>query len=93
MRARLARTVWVTPPGKAQRVRLPAGSTPPEWAWPLITNRAAWSVPPEAETVAERPPLHGKGSSRDAWAAYAGSIGVQVPDGASRADIIAAVEE
>lgn len=100
MRARLARTVWVTPPGKAQRVRLPAGSTPPGWAWPLITNPAAWSIPPQApaSSLAEGdapgpPPMHGKGSSKTAWASYAESCGVHVAPESTRADIIAALDQ
>lgn len=53
MTPRLAKTVWVTLPGKSQRVRLPAGSSPPEWTWPLITNPAAWSIPPEKVDTAD----------------------------------------
>lgn len=99
MRPRLARTVWVSLPGEARRVRLPAGSNPPEWSWPLITNSAAWAVAPSIEEqppVDEEwvpPPMHGKGSSRDAWASYATDRGVTVTDGASRADIIAALDD
>lgn len=90
MEPRLARTVWVTPPGGVRRVRLPAGSNPPEWAWPLITNPAAWAVAPVADVtdVDGPPPLHGKGSGRDAWASYAESHGVHVAPEATRADII-----
>lgn len=33
------------------------------------------------------PPTSGRGSGREAWAAYAASIGVDVPDGASRTAI------
>lgn len=38
------------------------------------------------------PPRKGKGSSREAWAAYAGTVDVTVEDDWSREDIIAAVD-
>lgn len=99
MSPRLARTVWVTLPGETRRVRLPAGSNPPDWAWELITNPAAWAVKPgpKPEVSAEGPdgppPMHGKGSSRSAWAAYAESHGVHVAPSSSRADIIAVLDQ
>lgn len=106
MAPRLARTVWVAPPGKSQRMRLSAGSTPPEWAIPLITNRAAWAIPPvPQETVTEEPvddsdaqesgvpPRHGPGSGREAWAEYAESHSVEFDEDAPRADIIAAIDD
>ena len=101
MSPRLARTVWVTLPGETRRVRLPAGSNPPEWAWPLITNSAAWAVKPDSEAPVEvsaegpngPPPMHGKGSSRDAWAAYAEAHGVHVAPSSSRSDIVAVLDQ
>lgn len=52
---------------------------------------------PAAEAVQEKqdpepPPRAGKGSGHDAWAAYAAAKGVEVPEGAGRDEIIAAVE-
>lgn len=41
---------------------------------------------------AERPPKVGKGSGRDAWVAYAETVGVDVAEDDSKHDIIAAVE-
>lgn len=38
------------------------------------------------------PPKGGPGSGRDAWASYANDVDVDVPSGASRDDIIAALE-
>lgn len=38
------------------------------------------------------PPRSGKGSGRDEWAAYAAAHGVDVEDGQSRDDIVAALE-
>lgn len=49
----------------------------------------------DAETThasTEAPPRAGRGSSRDAWVEYAATLGVTVPEGASRDDIIAAVD-
>lgn len=40
----------------------------------------------------EIPPQSGRGSSRDSWAAYAGSLGVDVDAESSRDDIIAAID-
>lgn len=67
-----------------------------------ITNPNAWSdggqtdepVTPEP-TVADpnqEPPRSGKGSGLEAWKAHAVARGFEVPDGASRDDIIAAVD-
>jgi hypothetical protein len=57
--------------------------------------------PPEADgtegnaapEVGDAPPRSGAGATRDAWAAYAGHIGVSVPSGASRDEIIALVDK
>lgn len=38
------------------------------------------------------PPLHGKGSSTDSWAAYASVKGVHVSDGAGRGEILEALQ-
>lgn len=54
--------------------------------------------PPAAAVVRLRepdvpePPRHGKGSSRDEWAAYAEQLGVTYPADAGQRAIIAAVE-
>lgn len=39
------------------------------------------------------PPRAGAGSGRDAWVSYAESVGVTVPDGASRDEIVQAVQD
>ena len=67
----------------------------------LITNPKAWAdgkVPSakaadsEArEVTGGEPPRAGKGSSRDAWVAFAASRSVHVEDEDSRDDIIAAL--
>ncbi len=55
----------------------PAAPTPPE---------------PAARVVVEAPPRSGKGANRDAWAAYAETLGVAFTDDMGRDEIIAAVE-
>lgn len=46
-----------------------------------------------SEPAAEGPPpMVGRGSGRDAWASYAKSIGIDVPEGMKKADIVAAVK-
>lgn len=50
---------------------------------PVHVDRAGQLVDP--------PPKAGPGSSRDAWATYAAQLGVDVDDGDTRDDIIAAV--
>lgn len=72
----------------------------PEWAAALIVNPKAWADEPAP--VAEptgpatggtaEPPKSGRGSSREAWAVYAQARGLEVPDDASREEIVAAVE-
>lgn len=37
------------------------------------------------------PPRHGKGSGKDAWAAYAAGLGCEVPEGATRDQVIEAL--
>jgi hypothetical protein len=48
---------------------------------------------PEGESESGAPPLGGPGSGRDAWVAYAESLGVEVTEDMTRDDIVAAVEE
>jgi hypothetical protein len=48
--------------------------------------------PAADEPAAGPPPKVGRGSSRDAWAAYAASQGVDVDEDMTRAEIIEAVE-
>jgi hypothetical protein len=57
----------------------------------------AASVPAVAEadpepTELEKPPTNGKGSSAEAWRAYAESLGIEVGPDASKAAIIEGVE-
>jgi hypothetical protein len=47
----------------------------------------------EAPPLLQEPPRSGKGASEAAWRQYAQSYGVQVPEGADRADIIAACKD
>lgn len=73
----------------------------PAWAEEAITNPKVWAEAPAGDpraaepkgSLADEPPRSGKGSGRDAWAAYAAARGVDVPDGAGREDIISALAE
>lgn len=56
-----------------------------------VQERVATRVEPQAEMA--EPPRAGKGSGRDAWAAYASHRGVDVADDASRDDIVNALAE
>lgn len=73
------------------------GDDVPDWAAKAITNPNAWEEAPvgipAARTAGGEPPRAGKGSGRDAWAAYAAEHGVDVPEDASRDDIIAELEQ
>lgn len=96
MGRRLVATVILPDPeGGHPRVFSP-GDDVPEWAADRITNPAAWASddPESTQPVgSERPPMSGKGSGRNAWAAYAETIGVAVDADMTREDIAAAVEE
>ena len=65
----------------------------PVWASRQITNPDV--LDQESEEVTDpsvKPPKAGKGATVEAWAAYAGHIGMTVPEDAERGDIIALVE-
>ncbi|MEU8136584.1 hypothetical protein [Streptodolium elevatio] len=73
----------------------------PDWAAERIGNPKAWAddapadgPEPDADDTDENsePPRSGPGSGEASWAAYAAARGIEVPDGASRKDIIAAVD-
>lgn len=49
------------------------------------------TVPAKGRAPVE-PPRSGPGSGAKAWAAHAASLGIEVPDGASRDDVIALVD-
>jgi hypothetical protein len=76
-------------PGQPIRV-IPAGVAPRMMAgWsPVEPEPAPEAEAAESETEASGPPPKGgAGSGADAWAAYAASQGVEVPDGATREQI------
>lgn len=62
---------------------------------PVKIQEPAPDLPPhvEAATAVAPPARAGRGASADAWRAWADHANVTVPDGASRADIIAACEQ
>lgn len=53
---------------------------------------AAEPVPLPEDEFVEEPPRTGKGSGLKAWLVYAEQVGAEVPEGASRDDVIAAVD-
>lgn len=85
------------------------GEDLPAWAAKAITNPDVWDGPAPAHAqrddttpasalagsgdAATVPPRSGTGSGKEAWSAYAQAKGVDVPDGATREEIIAALEE
>ena len=88
---RLRSTVYLPGDGGLNRVLL-AGSVPSDEEAALITNPKAWETEGAVEAPHTEPPRGGAGATKEAWAAHAASLGVAVPDGASRDDIIAAVD-
>lgn len=82
-------------PDSQQSVVLTAGSEVPEWAEKELADRDdIWETPEvDADENGDgRPPLSGKGSGKGAWADYAEELGLSVPEGASRDDIVALVD-
>lgn len=70
--------------------------TVPAWAVPLITNPKAWAgEPPQAEADSGTVPVPAKSGPKataKAWSAYALANGFATEPGASRSEIIAALE-
>lgn len=74
-------------------------TNPKAWAADDVVVPVAEVAPPAAATGTpahsaplEPPPKGGPGSGHEAWAKYAEQLGVDIPEGANRDDIIAAVE-
>jgi hypothetical protein len=67
----------------------PDDEVPPEIAKQI--GEHAWE--PEESKTDGPPAKAGKGSSKEAWVAYAEASGVAVPDGASREEIVAALDD
>jgi hypothetical protein len=65
------------------------GDALPAWAEAAITHDKAYA---EESSSDGPPPKAGRGSGLDAWKAYASVHEVEVPDGASKDDVIAALE-
>lgn len=92
--------------GNGKRHVFAPGQDLPDWAAEKITNPDVWDEEPagasshappagggEQPPPASPPPRSGSGSGRDAWAKYAQDNRVDVADGTSREDIIAALEK
>ena len=95
MGRRLVVTVVLRNPETLAPVAFGPGDDVPCWAAELMTNPEVWEGEPV--TVAPSPPVgepprSGRGASAKAWRAFAESRGVVVPEGASREEIIAAVD-
>lgn len=77
------------------------GDDLPGWARKAITNPKAWASDepapepapePEPEPASGEPPRNGPGSNVFAWTTYAESLGIEVPAGAQRVEIIELVD-
>lgn len=84
-------------PETLQTVTLFAGSEVPEWAAEGLADRDdIWETDEVTSDVADdgdgRPPLSGRGSGKGAWADYAEELGIDVPEDATRDDIVALVD-
>jgi hypothetical protein len=86
-------------PGKAVPIREPAPVAPPkrdddedDEGGPVEVTEPAPAPSPDPEPLPPPPPRAGRGASEPAWRTYAELVGVTVPDGAGRDDIIAACE-
>jgi hypothetical protein len=83
-------------PGRSQQFG--PGDKVPDWARKVITNPKVWEGDdepgdePEGDLFEPEPPRSGKGSGLDAWRSYADRIGVELEDGMTRDDVIAAVD-
>lgn len=72
----------------------------PAWAAKRITNPAAWEDDAGEDTGGQQaggeqtgaPPRSGKGSGKEAWAAYAAQHDVKLENDATREDYIAELE-
>jgi hypothetical protein len=93
MGRRLATHVWVQQKDGRGNVVQSAWFGPdddlPDWAEAAITHDKAYVDESGSDGP---PPKAGRGSGLDAWKAYASVHEVEVPDGASKDDVIAALE-
>jgi hypothetical protein len=88
---KLNANAWLTNPDTGERRLYLSGDDAPKWA-PAHLIDGATETPPDANAGPEEPPRGGAGATTDAWAAYARTLGIDVPDDASRDDIIALVD-
>ncbi len=96
-------TVVVDESGAARP--LAAGDEVPRWAVKQVgehlleetrsarrSRSSSGSGSGDGSETPEEPPRGGEGATEEAWRAYAEALGVEVPDGAGRDDIIALVD-
>jgi hypothetical protein len=96
MSARLAVNVMLRHPDNGEPRILLAGAEVPDWATGLVGDHCVEQAESDPSTHSVNaggpPPKTGRGSSRDAWAAYAGAHEFEVEEGATREDIIAGLD-
>lgn len=73
----------------------PAGKDLPAGVADQIDNPKVWETPKAsgADALDGEPPRSGQGSGVDAWRDYAEASGIDVPEGASRDDIVELVDQ
>lgn len=87
---------------KGDVFHLDEGDTVPDWAKDMLGDHVYQDVDSDADQVDGDgdgedtgdgpPPKSGKGSGKDAWRAYAAANDVEVEEGTSAKDVIAALE-
>lgn len=82
--------VIVANPETGERVFIAAGEEPPAEVRDLLGDHLFDGG--DGEDASEVPPQSGRGSGKDAWAAYAEAHGVTVDEDATRDQIIADLE-
>lgn len=91
--ATLTGNAVIRDPATGSPAVLLAGEEIPDWATGLVGDHLIeGSAEAESEDADVLPPTSGKGSGVEAWQKYADAHGVAYQHGASRDDIIAAVE-
>ncbi len=93
-------TVHVHNPKGETRVFKPGDDVPKDWA-KLIDHDAAWDDDGVEEAPQRQaaprdpgtpPPMSGMGSGAEVWALYAAEVDVDIPEGATRDQIVEAIK-
>ena len=91
-------TVIVRHPDTTAPTALLVGQPVPEWAKDLVhpddlDTGGAESASQEKAVAPAEPARAGRGSGLEAWAGYARGLGIEVPEDATRDDVIALVDQ